>query len=66
MDGARQAMGFDTDLFHGRYRDYSSIKDGRTFYATGDPEYASIYLFEPTASSMGGKSVSDFTDNLQA
>lgn len=63
MDRAR-AMGFDTDLFHGRYRDYSSIKDGRTFYATGDPEYASIYAFEPTASSMGGKSVSDF-DNLQ-
>lgn len=55
-------LGFDTDLYHGRYKDYPAVKDGRTFYATNDPDYASIYAFEPTASSMGGKSVSDFQD----
>lgn len=63
MDRAK-ALGFDDGWFHGRYRDYDKIKEGRTFYATQDPSYASIYAVEPTASSMGGKSISDF-DNLQ-
>lgn len=59
-----KALGFENDWFHGRYKDYDKIKDGRTFYSTKDPSYASIYAVEPTASSMGGKSISDF-DNLQ-
>lgn len=54
------AMGFNQNLYHGRYSDYDNIKDGRTFYATPDPSYASIYAMEPTASSMSGKSISAF------
>lgn len=62
MDRAK-AMGFDTSLYHGRYKDYSAIDPNKTFYATPDPEYASVYT-NPSASSMGGKRAADF-QNLQ-
>jgi hypothetical protein len=61
MDRAK-AMGFDKDWFHGRYSDYEQINPNKTFYTTQNPEYASIYSYEPTASSMGGKSIKDFED----
>jgi hypothetical protein len=61
MDRAR-AMGFEDNWYHGRYSDYEQINPNKTYYATQDPSYASIYSVEPTASSMGGKSISDFKD----
>lgn len=61
MDRAK-AMGFDGGWYHGRYKDYDQINPERTFYTTKDADYASQYSYEPTASSMGGKSMSDFDD----
>lgn len=58
MDRAK-AMGFDTNLYHGRYKDYAA--PNKTIYATPNPEYASLYT-NPSASSMGGKSINDFVD----
>ena len=61
MDRAK-AMGFDDNWYHGRYSDYEQINPNKSFYVTQDPSYASIYSYEPTASSMGGKSIKDFQD----
>jgi hypothetical protein len=56
-----EALGFNTTAYHGRYKDYAEINPNKTFYATSNPEYASLYT-NPSASSMGGKKAQDFVD----
>ena len=56
-----KAMGFGDTQYHGRYSDYDDIDPSKSFYTTTDPEYASIYT-NPNASSMGGKTATDFKD----
>ena len=54
------ALGYSDNWRHGRYSDYEQINPNKTFYATKDPDYASIYAIEPSASSMGGKGLVDY------
>ena len=54
------ALGYSDNWRHGRYSDYEQINPNKTFYATQDPDYASIYAVEPSASSMGGKGLIDY------
>lgn len=53
-------LGYSDNWHHGRYTDYEQINPEKTFYATQDPSYASIYAIEPSASSMGGKGIVDY------
>jgi hypothetical protein len=55
-----RAFGYGDNWRHGRYSDYEQINPDKTFYATQDPDYASIYAIEPSASSMGGKGLVDY------
>lgn len=54
-------LGWDTPVYHGRYKDYAKPKQDTTMYTSDNPDYASIYT-HPSASSLGGKKQSDFED----
>jgi GNAT superfamily N-acetyltransferase len=54
-------LGWDTPVYHGRYKDYAKPKKDTTMYTSDNPDYASLYT-HPSASSLGGKKQSDFED----
>ena len=59
-----QAMGFDTDVYHGSRKDFTSFKDDQPVFATEDPEIAKLYgnILYPLKLRGEELSVSDLTD----